>query len=82
MSIKILVAYHKKSPLFKNDIVIPIHAGRAVAKVKSKDGVISDQDFEWLMKNMIGDDTGENISSEVLGDAHRKAGKLNSEFSQ
>lgn len=24
----------------------------------------------------------ENISSEVLGDAHRKAGKLNSEFSQ
>jgi len=62
MSIKILVAYHKKSPLFKNDIVIPIHAGRAVAKVKSKDGVISDQDFEWLMKNMIGDDTGENIS--------------------
>ncbi len=61
-SIKILVAYHNKAQLFKNDIVVPIHAGRAVAKVKSKDGTISDQDFKWLMDNMIGDDTGENIS--------------------
>lgn len=62
MNIKILVTYHTKSPLFKSDIVVPIHAGRAVAKVKSKDGIITDKEYQWLMQNMIGDDTGDNIS--------------------
>lgn len=60
--IKILVVYHKPSTLFKNDIFVPIHAGRAVASKNSKDGQNSKKDIKWLMNNLIGDDTGENIS--------------------
>ena len=62
MNIKILVAYHKKAPLYSNEVLVPIHVGRAVAKDKSKDGIISDLELEWLKSNMIGDDTGDNIS--------------------
>lgn len=62
MNIKILVCYHKKDRLFKNDVLVPIHCGRAVAKEKHKDGKISEKDYNWLINNMIGDDTGDNIS--------------------
>ncbi len=61
--IKILVAYHRKSTLLRNDFVMPIHVGRALAMENSKDGQISEEDFQWMMDNMIGDDTGDNISS-------------------
>lgn len=61
-NIKILVCYHKKDKLFKNDILVPIHCGRAVAMEESKDGKISPSDYKWLLNNMIGDDTGDNIS--------------------
>ncbi|MGN0017873.1 MAG: DUF4422 domain-containing protein [Candidatus Gastranaerophilaceae bacterium] len=60
--IKILCCYHKKDRLFKNDIVVPIHVGRAIAKEQSKDGTLSEKDYQWMLKNMIGDDTGDNIS--------------------
>ena len=63
MNIKILVCYHKKDRLFKNDVLVPIHCGRAVAKEKHKDGQISNEDYNWLLDNMIGDDTGDNISN-------------------
>ncbi len=52
---KIYISYHKKSPLFKSDVLYPIHVGRALAD--------KNQDFDWLTQNMIGDDTGDNISS-------------------
>jgi len=61
-SIKILVAYHKPSALFKDEVLTPIHLGRALSKEAHKDGQNSDEDFKWLCENMIGDDTGENIS--------------------
>lgn len=61
-SVKILVAYHKPAPLLKNDIFVPIHGGRAIAQQKSKDGTNSSKDLMWLMKNTVGDDTGDNIS--------------------
>lgn len=64
LSLKILIGYIKPSFLFKSDILIPIHLGRAVAKEKSKDGVISDEDYQWLLNNCLGDDDFEgNISS-------------------
>lgn len=59
---KILVVYHKQDALRKNSVFVPIHAGRKVAKIKSKDGIISDYELNWLCKHMIGDDTGDNIS--------------------
>lgn len=61
-SIKILVGYHKPSYLFKDDIFVPIHCGRAVSNVISKDGYVTSTDAQWLLDNTIGDDTGDNIS--------------------
>ena len=65
--IKILVCYHKKAPLFKNEVLVPIHAGRACAHETSKDGVLPKEEFEWLCSNMIGDDTrgGQNNISRL-----------------
>lgn len=61
-SVKILVGYHKPACLFKSDVLVPIHLGRALATEASKDGVISEKDYQWMLDNMIGDDTGDNIS--------------------
>lgn len=60
--IKILIGYHRPSVLLESDIYEPIHLGRAVAMEASKDGVLSAQSKGWLLDNMIGDDTGDNIS--------------------
>ena len=46
--IKILVACHKQAEVFKNNVYLPIHVGKALHK---------DVDLGFL-----GDDTGENIS--------------------
>lgn len=48
--IKILVACHKPGPVYQDDVYTPIHVGRAISKYKDE------------MAEMIGDDTGENIS--------------------
>jgi len=60
--IKILVAYHKKDKLYKNDMLIPIHCGRNIAFKNLRLGRISNEEFLWLKKNLIGDDTFDNIS--------------------
>ena len=60
--IKILISYHKPYSLLKNKIFLPVHVGRDVAMEKSKDGKIALKDYNWLIKNLIGDNTGENIS--------------------
>ena len=54
-NIKILIAYHKKSEIIKSDILTPIHVGREIAK--------NNPDYQWLIKNMEGDNTGDNISA-------------------
>ena len=61
-SVKILVCYHKPAMLYKDDVFVPIHLGRALATEASKDGVMSREDYQWMLDNMIGDDTGDNIS--------------------
>lgn len=61
-SIKILINCHKPSSIVKNDVFVPIHLGRALTTQASKDGTISYEDYEWMLDNMIGDDTGDNIS--------------------
>lgn len=61
-TIKILVGYHKPAVLLKSDILVPIHVGRALAMQSSKDGEMSSEDYQWMLDNMIGDDTGDNIS--------------------
>lgn len=48
--VKIYVAYHNEFNLIKNDVLEPIHVGRAI------------KTSEWLENNMIGDNTGDNIS--------------------
>lgn len=57
--VKLLICYHKPSYLFKDEVLTPIHVGRANA-IRRMDHESSD--YKWLMENMIGDDTGENIS--------------------
>ena len=59
---KILISYHKRDRLYENDICIPIHLGRVLATETTKDGTISQEDYQWMIDNMIGDDTGDNIS--------------------
>lgn len=49
--IKILVACHKPTDVYEDDVYIPIHVGRATSKFKRE------------MQHMIGDDTGDNISA-------------------
>ena len=59
-NIKIFLSYHKPSVLLKNDIFTPIHVGRGIKKSRSS--------FEenWLNENLVGDDTGKNISKKNL----------------
>lgn len=56
--IKILTCYHKPAELIKSDIITPIHGGRSLMK---KNGMPLD-DQKWMLENMAGDDTGDNIS--------------------
>lgn len=58
-NVKLLICYHKPATLFKDEIFTPIHVGRANARKKAKPG---DKNYQWMLNNMIGDDTGENIS--------------------
>ncbi len=56
-SVKLLIAYHKPDMLFSNDMLTPINVGRAL-----RDTEHPDEKTQWLLDNMIGDDTGDNIS--------------------
>ena len=62
-SVKILLSYYKPATLIKSDILTPIHTGRAICNEVDKDGRNGEErNTQWLLDNMIGDDTGENIS--------------------
>ena len=62
-SIKIFITYHKPYQLLKSDILIPLHVGRSVTNLLSKDcQPLNENECQWMKDNMIGDDTGENIS--------------------
>lgn len=52
--IKVFVACHKPSEIYTDDVYTPIHVGRAISKCKDE------------MADMIGDDTGDNISIKNL----------------
>lgn len=56
---KLLICYHKPDTLIKDEILTPIHLGRAVMKNNLPP---DDPKLKWLTENMIGDDTGDNIS--------------------
>ena len=58
---KIFVAYHKPFKTIDQNFIIPIHAGRACKK-KNKDSDAPNKHASSFLENMIGDDTGDNIS--------------------
>jgi len=60
--LKIFVVYYKPAPLVKSEIFAPIQGGRAIADTPSRQGTFTQEQIDWLNKNMIGDDTGDNIS--------------------
>ena len=55
LSLKLFLSYHKPTTLLKNEIFTPIHVGRELAN--------NNPNLKWMMDNMIGDNTGDNISS-------------------
>lgn len=59
-TLKLLICYHKKDVLLKDEILTPIHVGRTLARKRLGE---DNPDFKWLVENMVGDDTGENISA-------------------
>ena len=54
-SVRIMVAYHRRDVLFKDDVLTPIRLGAAVNR-------FSDEDEQWFTENTLSDDTGDNIS--------------------
>ena len=62
INVKFLVAYHKPDILFDNEMLIPIHVGRAILKERAKTDEVARKNLEFLENHMIGDDTGDNIS--------------------
>ena len=58
----IFVCYHKPYNILENEVLTPIHAGRAVASNPLQDTKITLKDLKWLKSKMIGDNSGENIS--------------------
>lgn len=65
--VKLLICYHKPSFLIKDEVMTPIHVGRTNAIKRMKH---ESESFKWLMENMIGDDTGDNISG--LNDSYNE----------
>lgn len=59
---KLFVSYHKPATLVKDEVFTPIHTGRKEFDEDYKTGKISEYDYNWMMKNTLGDDSGENIS--------------------
>lgn len=65
---KIFVTYHKPYEPSYNILkgkrfMVPIQVGRAVEQEPFMGGKLSKEDISWLHERMIGDDTGDNISS-------------------
>ena len=61
-ALKVLVAYHRRSMIVRDDVYEPILAGAAVTAQKSKDGkVFLEEDF--LSGLACRDDDGENVSA-------------------
>lgn len=63
MNVAVLEVCHKPYRQSRTDCLVPIHAGRAVAAERSKDGTLDASDLVWLRANTTGDDTGDNISA-------------------
>ena len=63
-TVKVLISYHKPSVLLKDEIMVPIHCGRAHYARKFALGGVPKDEYEWMMENTIGDDSGDNISLE------------------
>lgn len=58
---KIFIAYHKPFKMLKGDNIVPVHAGRACTKERKGDKKNTAQELS-ILKEMVGDDTGETIS--------------------
>lgn len=59
---KIFVAYHKPFKILRGDNIVPVHAGRACTKKRKGDNKKNTTHKFNMLKDMVGDDTGENIS--------------------
>ena len=62
INVKFLIAYHKPDILFDNEMLIPIHVGRALLRKRAATDETAKKNLLFLERAMIGDDTGDNIS--------------------
>lgn len=62
--IKILLACHMPCAILNGDVFVPIHVGRELAKSQNKDGLLQEESLNWLKANTIGDNEGDNISTQ------------------
>ena len=62
--VKFLITYHKPAPLLNGNMYIPVNGGRANLQSKLLEGKISEIDYDWLLNNTVGDDSGDNISKD------------------
>lgn len=62
MNVKILIAYHKSDAILADDVLLPIHLGRAIARKEAENDKSKAEELELMSESMIGDDEGENIS--------------------
>ena len=62
MTVKLINITHKPCRVFVDDIILTIHAGRQIAETKSKDGILSKDEIQWMQDNTLSDATGDNIS--------------------
>ena len=62
--VKLVLSYHKKDVLFKDEVLTPVHAGRGLDDPGSSQSHKSkSDDWEWMRSNMGGDNDGDdNIS--------------------
>ena len=63
MNVKILVCCHEPSVLPKDSFLVPINGGRALLSSKLEKKQITKEQYDWMLENTIGDDTGDNISN-------------------
>lgn len=62
MNTKILLCLHKPSVIQHSELFVPINVGRTILNKKRITNEVSSNVYEWMIKNTIGDDSGDNIS--------------------
>lgn len=62
-SCKIIVGYHRDDCIISGREFFPLHLGRALGRTPCNDGLVGTKEYHWILRNLPGDDTGEESIS-------------------